>query len=115
VLLPATTGEVTGLVTRSWNPTWIAVLAAIVVVGVVLAVRAVGSSGARSRIRQKIGRNALIRHSPTKATKGAQVTDSATSGGRVVRSKITADGAAAVERKVSRKGESTDSPIDASS
>jgi len=71
-------------------------------VSVLLAVRTVGTTGKRTRIRQKARGGAIIGSGPT-ASGGADVPDTARSGGLIVDSPTHVNDAK-VSRKASKKG-----------
>ena len=80
-------------------------------VSVLLAVRTVGTTGKRTRIRQKARGGAIIGSGPT-ASGGADVPDTARSGGLIVDSPTHVNDAK-VSRKASKKGAIIESPTDA--
>jgi hypothetical protein len=114
VAVSAATGLVTNLLTGRWSTTLAAALAVLVAAGMLLATRTVpGAGGGRTRGWMVARRGGSIRRSGHTLRGGAQVTTTATAGGRVDRSPVVADGAD-YTLQASRNGEITDSPVDAS-
>ncbi len=111
-LVSAAVGVVTNLITDRFTWALAASLAVLIAVGAPLAMHAASSGGtSRTRLRQKAARGGALRGNAIKLRGGADVTDTATGGGRIERSGVTADGGH-VQRRANKNGEITDSPVD---
>lgn len=107
------TGVVTNQITNQWSWTWFAALAVLAAVGAWLALLALASGppASRSRHRIRAEHNGRIEASGATGRDGAIIDQTATWGGTITGSPVSARGAD-VEQTTDNGGQITDSPSD---
>ncbi|QFQ97343.1 hypothetical protein F9278_15285 [Streptomyces phaeolivaceus] len=113
VLTTVATGVVTNQITDQWSWTWAAALAVLVAAGAWLAVLTLGGSSSTGRTRHHIraDHNGRIEASGATGRDGAVIEQTATRGGTITGSPVSARNAD-VEQTTDHGGQITDSPSD---